>query len=205
MWLWEHRPFTSAHETQRSIFVNFRVLRGEEKAWKMSMLLYECYKITEKDATSLLTELTSEKDSSGTRQSPCIWPILSTEYCLLCSRWRWCFGRQVMSNSCDPMDCSPPGSSVHGILQARILQWVAISFSVLFTYYVPNSRLQSQNTLHHHYHCHQEFVQYPLCTWPTSLIPVELTDWNWNKWSYKTWSTNLVLLLFFKLTFCSTK
>ena len=30
---------------------------------------------------------------------------------------------------CDPMDCSPPGSSVHGISQARILPWVAISFS----------------------------------------------------------------------------
>ena len=30
---------------------------------------------------------------------------------------------------CDPMDCSPPGSSVHGILQARILEWVAISSS----------------------------------------------------------------------------
>ena len=29
----------------------------------------------------------------------------------------------------DPMDCSPPGSSVHGILQARMLEWVAISFS----------------------------------------------------------------------------
>ena len=28
----------------------------------------------------------------------------------------------------NPMDCSPPGSSVHGILQARILDWVAISF-----------------------------------------------------------------------------
>ena len=28
-----------------------------------------------------------------------------------------------------PMDCSPPGSSLHGILQARILEWVAISFS----------------------------------------------------------------------------
>ena len=26
---------------------------------------------------------------------------------------------------CDPMDCSPPGSSVHGILQARTLEWVA--------------------------------------------------------------------------------
>ena len=31
---------------------------------------------------------------------------------------------------CDPMDCSPPGASVHGILQARILEWVAISFSI---------------------------------------------------------------------------
>ena len=30
---------------------------------------------------------------------------------------------------CDPMDCSLPGSSVHGILQARILEWVAIPFS----------------------------------------------------------------------------
>ena len=30
---------------------------------------------------------------------------------------------------CDPMDCSPLGSSVHGILQERILDWVAISFS----------------------------------------------------------------------------
>ena len=30
---------------------------------------------------------------------------------------------------CDPMDCSPPSSSVHRILQARILEWVAISFS----------------------------------------------------------------------------
>jgi len=30
---------------------------------------------------------------------------------------------------CDPMDCSPPGSSVHGISQARILEWVAMSSS----------------------------------------------------------------------------
>ena len=30
---------------------------------------------------------------------------------------------------CDPMDCSPPGSSVHGILQARILEWIASSYS----------------------------------------------------------------------------
>ena len=30
---------------------------------------------------------------------------------------------------CDPTDCSPPGSSIHGILQARMLEWVAISCS----------------------------------------------------------------------------
>ena len=30
---------------------------------------------------------------------------------------------------CNPMDCSPPGSSVHGILQVQILEWVAIPFS----------------------------------------------------------------------------
>ena len=30
---------------------------------------------------------------------------------------------------CDSVDCSPPGSSIHGILQAKILEWVAISFS----------------------------------------------------------------------------
>ena len=30
---------------------------------------------------------------------------------------------------CDPMDCSLPRSSVHGIFQARVLEWVAISFS----------------------------------------------------------------------------
>ena len=36
---------------------------------------------------------------------------------------------QLCSTLCDPTDYSPPGSSVHGILQARILEWVAISFS----------------------------------------------------------------------------
>ena len=40
-----------------------------------------------------------------------------------------CERAQSCPTLCDPMDCSPPGSSVHGILQARILEWVAISFS----------------------------------------------------------------------------
>ena len=38
----------------------------------------------------------------------------------------------VMSNCidcCNPVDCSPPGSSVHGILQTRIVKWIAMPFS----------------------------------------------------------------------------
>ena len=43
---------------------------------------------------------------------------------LLCAR-----SLQLCPTLCDPMDYSPPGSSVHGIFQARILEWVAISSS----------------------------------------------------------------------------
>ena len=32
---------------------------------------------------------------------------------------------------CNPMDCSPPGSSIHGIFQARVLEWGAIAFSYI--------------------------------------------------------------------------
>ena len=39
------------------------------------------------------------------------------------------FSHWVMVDSCDPVDCLPPGSSVHGILQARIPECVAIPFS----------------------------------------------------------------------------
>ena len=40
---------------------------------------------------------------------------------------------QLCPTLCDSMDYNPPGSSVHGILQARILEWVAISFSREFS------------------------------------------------------------------------
>ena len=40
-----------------------------------------------------------------------------------------CVCAQLCLILCDPMDCGPPGSPVHGILQARILEWVAISSS----------------------------------------------------------------------------
>ena len=43
---------------------------------------------------------------------------------------------QLCPTLCDPMDCSLPGSSVHGILQARILEWLAISFSNIYISYL---------------------------------------------------------------------
>ena len=42
-----------------------------------------------------------------------------------------CAHAQSCPTLCDFMDCSPPGSSVHGIIQARILEWVTISFFIL--------------------------------------------------------------------------
>ena len=47
----------------------------------------------------------------------------------VCARTRMCVRAQSCPTLCNPMDCSPPGSSVHGIFQARILEWVAISYS----------------------------------------------------------------------------
>ena len=48
------------------------------------------------------------------------------------TRLKWLSSSSVshsVMSLCSPMDCSPPGSSVHGILQARILEWIAIPFS----------------------------------------------------------------------------
>ena len=44
---------------------------------------------------------------------------------------------------CDPMGCSPPGSTAHGSLQARILEWIAISFSRQWSIYVAKGHIQT--------------------------------------------------------------
>ena len=50
-------------------------------------------------------------------------------YCLQTVDSILCLVTQSCLTLCDSMDCSPPGSSVHGILQARILEWVAMPSS----------------------------------------------------------------------------
>ena len=64
------------------------------------------------------TKITSEMNCRWTFVCMCVCVCVCV--CVSCS---------VVSDSCDPMDYSPPGSPIHEILQARILEWVAIPFS----------------------------------------------------------------------------
>ena len=54
-----------------------------------------------------------------------LYSVVVLQHAVLCS-----VTLVVFDVLCDPMDCSPPGFSVHEILQARILEWVAISYSM---------------------------------------------------------------------------
>ena len=49
---------------------------------------------------------------------------------------------------CNPMDCSLPGSSIHGVFQARILEWGAIAFSASIVRYVLFSNLNFPSHFH---------------------------------------------------------
>ena len=63
----------------------------------------------------------------------------------------------------DPMDCSPPGSSVHGISQTRILKWVAISYSSIYMYPSLLDFLPIQVTTEH-------WVEFPVLKSVFSLV-----------------------------------
>ena len=70
----------------------------------------------------------------------------------------------LVTKSCltvwDPMGCSPPGSSVRGIFQARILEWIAISFS----------RGSSQPMDRTHVSCIDRWILYHWATWEAHLL-----------------------------------
>ena len=57
------------------------------------------------------------------------WTELETEPVMWCESLCLCVVAQSCLTLWEPVDCSPPGSSVHGILQARTLEWVAICSS----------------------------------------------------------------------------
>jgi len=63
----------------------------------------------------------------------CVWllslGIMFLRFYPCCSMYRYVLVAQSCLFLCNPIDCSPPGSSVHGILQARILEWIAMPSS----------------------------------------------------------------------------
>ena len=64
--------------------------------------------------------------------------------------WKWKSKSEVVQlclTLSNPMDCSLPGSSIHGIFQARVLEWGAIAFSVLI---IRKMLIQKQIQLHTH-------------------------------------------------------
>ena len=65
---------------------------------------------------------------------------------------------------CDPMDCSPPGSSIHGILQARVLKWGAIAFS--YQLGKIKSRGFGQRSFNHCHFTDNRLRQTELSLWP---------------------------------------
>ena len=91
-----------------------------------------------------------------------VWCLIRTELQFrkvknLGDRWRWelWLVAQSFLALCDPMDCSLLGSSVHGILQARILEWVAM----------PSSRGFSQPRDRICVSCHGRWILYHWATW----------------------------------------
>ena len=81
---------------------------------------------------------------TAAHQAPCPWDSpgkntgVGCHFLLQCMKVK---SQSEVAQSCptlrDPMDCSPPGSSVHGIFQARVLEWGAITFSTCPTLYDP--------------------------------------------------------------------
>ena len=91
---------------------------------------------------------------SGTQQNGSVIYIynFSNYFPLLC-----CLVTELPLTLCDPKDCSPPISSIYGISQARILEWVAISFSRV-------SSPGSKQHLHCLLHCRWILLGKP-CSW----------------------------------------
>ena len=77
----------------------------------------------------------------------------------------------------DPMDCSPPGSSIHGIFQARVVEWVAIAFSPGWTRkYNPRSGKEARRIPSLRTHTHTEDLP-PGAHHPSLGKTPRLSDW----------------------------
>ena len=82
---------------------------------KQWWLEYSCMVLTPSFVAKKISAFISERDTQHTHS-------------LLFNDLTLCVHTQSCLTLCDPMDCGPLGSSVHGISQARILEWVAMSY-----------------------------------------------------------------------------
>ena len=101
--------------------------------------------------------------------SKCIWDIFqkfSKVFYPCC-----CLVPKLCLTLCDPVNCSPPGSSVHRISQARILEWAAISFS-------RGSSLLKDQT------CISYIGRWILYHWGTRKAHIIYGDMNIQKWPF---------------------
>ena len=95
------------------------------------------------------------------------------------------FSQWVVSDSCDPMDYSPTGSSVHGVSQARILEWIAISFSKRSFWIRPSWRLYPRRSC---------IVEAQECTvWQIKLAE-RVSRANINEWTLHFCSCNYLIM-----------
>ena len=125
-----------------------------------------------------------------------------------------------MSNPCNLMDCSLPGSSVHEIFQARILEWVAISFSMDLPDpgnkpWSPSLQADSLPTKLTHKHIYTYHTDTsPTHTHEVILSVLSLYHWNfWRKFNfhsttyinyhqtYSVYSPIEIYLIFYMITF----
>ena len=112
-------------------------IRSWGKLWTTG---YKKAKKKKKPQLPLLKSQEQKQDIGSKRRVLCFCPLHSTppkesaNYLSNSSILSWCLGPQSCPTLCYPMDCSQPDSSDHGILQARILEWVTLPFSRGWSY-----------------------------------------------------------------------
>ena len=114
-------------------------------------------------------------------------------------KWHSCVCKCSVTQSCpvlcDPMDCSPPGSSVHGIFQARTLEWVAISYSRGY------SQLRDRTCVSCVSYIDRQIL-YHWATWEALQMTYNIKVAKWTLSSHRYKIGNCILLFWYTRNIC---
>ena len=108
---------------RRLLYINFMVTTNQKPIIDAHTKIMKEYKQNSKDNHQIMRERTKEERNKKRLQNNALKINRIEIITCVCSVTQSCL------TFCNPMNCSLPGSSVHEIFQARILEWVAISFS----------------------------------------------------------------------------